>query len=244
MPNRNTSRPPAACFKPCAAKEHFGDSISGPRRWAVRYYATASGPKVRDAMTAGTLGQIATPAAGNRVQMGVEWVGDNAVFAGKYPGDAEYLAWLADRAHLAADCRFVVAPDVVADAEATLALSSPMLPRIRALGFPVALVAQDGLEDLNVPWDAFDCLFIGGSTEWKLGPDAQALAAEAKRRGKWVHMGRCNSRQRLQYAAAIGCDSVDGTYLAFGPDRNLPTLLSWLRELEWPTLFDRPEGAA
>lgn len=42
---------------------------------------------------------------------------------------------------------------------------------------------------------------------------------------------------RLQYAAAIGCDSCDGTYLAFGPDRNLPTLLDWLdeadRQLPW-----------
>ncbi|MFC7276253.1 hypothetical protein ACFQS1_19850 [Paractinoplanes rhizophilus] len=195
-------------------------------------------------MAAGTIGQIATPAAGNRVPPGVEWVADNAVFAGNYPGDAEYLAWLAQRADRAAWCRFVVAPDVVADAAATLALSLPMLPRIRALGFPAALVAQDGLERLDVPWDAFDCLFIGGSTEWKLGPAARRLTAEAKRRGKWVHMGRVNSRQRLLYASAIGCDSVDGTYLAFGPERNLPTLLSWLRELDWPALFDHPEGAA
>jgi hypothetical protein len=210
----------------------------------VRYFATASGPKVRSAMTAGILGQIATPAAGNRVQHGVDWIADNAVFAGRYPGDGEYLAWLAERADRAAWCRFVVAPDVVADAAATLVLSAPMLPRIRALGFPAALVAQDGLEDLDVPWDEFDCLFIGGSTEWKVGPAARRLTAEAKRRGKWVHMGRVNSRQRLLYASAIGCDSVDGTYLAFGPDRNLPTLLSWLRELEWPALFDPRKGAA
>lgn len=208
----------------------------------MKYFATASGPTVRDAMTAGTLGQIATPAAGNRVQPGVDWIADNAVFAGKYPGHAAYLAWLAERAEFAPRCRFVVAPDVVADAAATLALSAPMLPRIRALGFPVALVAQDGLEDLVVPWGAFDCLFIGGSTEWKLGPTARALTAEAKRRGVWVHMGRVNSRQRLQYAMAIGCDSVDGTYLAFGPHRNLPTLLGWLREANWPTLLDHDGG--
>jgi hypothetical protein len=206
----------------------------------VRFFATASGPKVRDAMTTGLLGQIATPAAGNRVLDRVDWIADNAVFAGRYPGDDAYLAWLAERAPYAPQCRFVVAPDVVADAAATLALSAPMLPRIRALGFPVALVAQDGLEDLTVPWDAFDVLFIGGSTEWKLGPAARRLTAEAKLHGKWVHMGRVNSRQRLLYADAIGCDSVDGTYLAFGPDRNLPTLLSWLRELAWPALIPRP----
>lgn len=194
-------------------------------------------------MTAGHLGQIATPAAGNRVLADVDWIADNAVFAGRYPGDDAYQAWLADRADYADRCRFVVAPDVVADASATLALSAPMLPRIRALGFPAALVAQDGLEDLDVPWDAFDCLFIGGSTEWKLGPAARRLTAEAKRRGKWVHMGRVNSRLRLRYAAGIGCDSVDGTYLAFGPDANLPVLRGWLRELEMPVLFEVGGGS-
>ena len=55
--------------------------------------------------------------------------------------------------------------------------------------------------------------------------------AEAKAHGKWVHMGRVNSLKRLQYAAAIGCDSADGTYLTFGPAKNLPRLLGWLAEV-------------
>lgn len=213
----------------------------------MRYYATASGRKVCEAMDRGLLGQIATPASGNTVQPGRHWCADNGVFAGTYPGDAEFLGWLADRAHLADRCHFVVAPDAITrdadgtlhpDAAGTLARSVPMLPKIRAAGFPAALVAQNGLEHLPVPWDNFDVLFIGGDTPWKLGPAARALTAAAHTRGKRVHMGRVNSRARLQYAAAIGCDSCDGTYLAFGPDRNLPTLLGWLREIEQqPALF-------
>jgi hypothetical protein len=183
-------------------------------------------------MTAGLLAQIATPASGNVVNPDTDWCADNAVFAGKYPGDDAYLAWLADRLPYVDRCLFAVAPDVVGDAAATLALSAPMLPRIRALDYRAALVAQNGLEDLDVPWDSFDCLFIGGDTAWKLGPQARVLVADAKARGKWVHMGRVNSRERIQYAEAIGCDSVDGTYLAFGPDRNLPTVLAWLREID------------
>lgn len=190
-------------------------------------------------MDCGLLGQIATPAAGNRVEPGRDWCADNAVFAGKYPGDEAYLAWLAARAHLAARCVFAVAPDVVGDAAATLARSAPMYAPIRALGYPVALVAQNGLEHLTVPWTDFDVLFIGGDTAWKLGAEARLLVAEAKRRGKHVHMGRVNSRRRIQYAAAIGCDTVDGTFVAFGPDQNLPDVLAWLREAnDQPALFE------
>lgn len=201
-------------------------------------------------MTEGLLDQIVTPAAGNAITPGAIWCADNGVFGGDYPGDDAYLAWLAARRHLAASCAFAVAPDVVRapdgqlrpDAAATLARSAPMLPRIRALGFPAALVAQNGLEHLDVPWDDFDVLFIGGDDAWKEGPAAAQLARAAKQRGKRVHMGRVNSLRRLRIAERIGCDSADGTYLAFGPDRNLPTLLSWLRQLDWPTLFDSQIG--
>lgn len=183
-------------------------------------------------MTKGLLGQICTPAAGNRTVSGVDWCADNAVYGGKYPGDEAYLAWLTKR-HWAADrCRFAVAPDVVGDAKATLERSAPMLEAIRGLGYPVALAAQNGLEDLTVPWGEFDVLFLGGDTAWKIGPHAHALTAEARARGKWVHMGRVNSRRRLQAAAHMGCDSADGTYLAFGPDLNLPNLLGWLADLD------------
>lgn len=56
------------------------------------------------------------------------------------------------------------------------------------------------------------------------------LVAAAKRRGKHVHMGRVNSRRRWSYAEHIGCDSVDGTFLAFGPDANLPRLTGWITQ--------------
>lgn len=187
-------------------------------------------------MRAGLLGQIVTPAAGNRVLPGVDWCADNAVFAGTYPGDDAYLAWISGLPYRDR-CAFAVAPDVVGDAEATLARSLPMLPRIRAL-VPVAYAAQNGATPGSLPWHAFDVLFIGGDTEWKLGAEARALIGEAKRRGKRVHMGRVNSYGRLQRAADSGCDSADGTYLAFGPDTNLPKLLGWVHLVNRPALWE------
>jgi hypothetical protein len=203
----------------------------------VLYFANPCGAAALAAMKSGALGFIDTPAQGNKRPDGLTWVADNGAFSDRF-NEAEWWEFLTRNADRAGTCLFAVAPDVVADAAATLERSLPWLPKIRGLGYPAAFVAQDGLEDTAVPWDEFDCLFIGGSTTWKLGPEARSLVAEAKRRGKWVHMGRVNSERRWKYADAIGCDSVDGTYLTFGPDVNLPRLLAWTRNNDQTSLFD------
>lgn len=181
-------------------------------------------------MQARELGFIDTPAQGNLRPKGVIWCADNGCFGKGWPGYEAWVAWLKKNSHAAGDCLFATAPDVVGEAELTLARSEPWLPVIRELGYPAALVAQDGVEKMKLDWDSFDVLFLGGSTEWKLSPEAAELVAEAKRHGKKVHMGRVNSRKRYRYAKSIGCDSVDGTFLVFGPEVNLPKLLSWVHE--------------
>lgn len=192
------------------------------------YLANPCGPATITAMQAGLLGFIDTPAQGNERPAGIVWAADNGCFGRGYPGDEAWLAWLHRNRHAADQCLFATAPDVVADARATVQRSWPFLRRVRRLGYPVGFVAQDGLENLRVLWDEFDALFIGGSTDWKLGQWAADLAAEANERGKHVHMGRVNSLKRYRYAVSIGCHSVDGTYLTFGPDKNLPRLLGWV----------------
>ena len=107
------------------------------------------------------------------------------------------------------DIAWITVPDVVGNAELTQILFDYWHDELE--GLPRAFVGQDGAEYLTLPWDRFDCLFIGGSTEWKLSPAAAYLALEAKQRGKLVHMGRVNSDSRLKYAYDLGCDSVDGT---------------------------------
>ena len=195
------------------------------------YFANPVRGGAQQAMRDGTLGYIDTPAQGNRRPAGVTWCADNGCFGKGYPGAAGWLAWLERNAADAPQCRFATAPDVVGDAAATLQLSRPYLAQIRQFGYPAALVAQDGLENEVIPWSEFDVLFIGGTTEWKLGPAAAEIVREAKARGKWVHMGRVNSRKRMRYADSIGCDSTDGTYLVFGPTVNFDRLMGWLDEL-------------
>lgn len=201
----------------------------------MRYFANPSTPAVRERMTAGDLDCIVTPRQGNRIPEGAWFCADNGVFGKGYPGEPAWWAWLSQLP--TERCRFAVAPDVVGDAAATLEASGPWLSRIRELGMPAAFVAQNGAEDVGIPWDEVDVLFVGGDTEWKLGPHAREIVAQAKDLGKWAHMGRVNSARRLRYAAGIGCDSADGTFLAFGPDQNLPKVLGWLRHANTPALF-------
>jgi hypothetical protein len=93
----------------------------------------------------------------------------------------------------------------------------------------VALVGQDGAEHLPLPWEHFQALFLGGSTEWKLGPGAARLAAETKRRGYWSHLGRCNTLKRFRHAFFLGCGSVDGSGFSRWPDESIPTACAgWL----------------
>lgn len=183
-------------------------------------------------MATGVLGFIDTPRQGNRRPAGVIWCADNGCF-GKGFTEGHWWAWLKKNAHDAGSCLFATAPDVVGDAAATLERSLPWLPKIRDLGYRAAFVLQDGQDKLPIPWDECDAVFIGGTNEWKLGPEVRHIAKEARARGKWLHCGRVNSRKRFMYSHDIlGCDSVDGTYLTFGPSVNLPKLLGWISELD------------
>ncbi len=188
---------------------------------------------------------------GNRYDLQVakypSWAGDNGAFTKAKGGfSAEKFRIMLNRPALLAarsTCQFIVAPDklivlpcgtVIGDAQGTLDQFEAWALEIRALGYPVALVAQNGLENLMhlVPWHLVDVLFIGGSTEWKLSSEAAACVMGALMRGKRVHMGRVNSGKRMLRAQAMGCDTADGTFLAFGPTKNLPRLLSWLDACE------------
>jgi len=212
----------------------------------VLYLGTPSGPDIRAAMSTGRIGCMTTPAQGNRIPDGALYACDNSKFGrdgrGRYwPGAEAWFAWLSRtvKRYGPDRCLWALAPDQPFDASGTLTQSLPWLARIRGLGVPAAYAAQDGCDAPGLlPWDAFDVLFLAGSTRWKLGPVAERLAREAQSRGKSVHMGRVNSRRRLRIAQAFGCASCDGTYLAFGPDTNLPRLLAWMNELHTtPTLF-------
>lgn len=109
-------------------------------------------------------------------------------------------------------CRWVAAPDVVGCARRTLECFNHWHPLMSK--WPVAFVCQDGQENLNIPWEMCAAVFIGGSTDWKMGRHAAAIVKAAKVFGKWCHVGRVNTPGRFEYFEELGADSCDGTGLA------------------------------
>ena len=188
-------------------------------------------------MADGVIGLLQTPQNRYSLEDVKVWAMDNGCFTESYPGDDAYLALLDKYSEHRERCLFVAAPDKVGDAAETLRRFEPVAERIREAGYPVALVGQDGMENLDVPWRLVDWLFVGGSTDWKLGEGARALISQAKEQGKRVHVGRVNSRKRYNLFRELGCDSADGTFIAFGPAVNTPKVLSWVQEeqlcLKW-----------
>lgn len=189
------------------------------------------------------IGVLVVPRAGNHPEhvQGRVWAMDNGAFSGlDVPAFLRmlrrYQPYQASQGYQA--CRFVTAPDVVANAAETMDLFRDWEPAIHAWGYPVAFVGQDGLSLSDVPWQSCEAVFLGGSTAWKLGRVARDLAAYGQARGKWVHMGRVNSKRRLAYAARIGCDSVDGTSWSRWSRRYIPTFERTMRRFNGGPLFE------
>jgi len=186
--------------------------------------ATKTTAKIDDAR----LGALLRPGNGNRPGA-KPWAADNGAF-----GNFDPRAFVQMLGHVSGKpgCLWVAAPDVVCDAAATLRLFDKWEPVLRELGFPVALVAQNGIGETAIPWDRLDCLFLGGDDAFKLGAEGRAVAIDAKRRGKLLHMGRVNSLERIRYALSIGCDSFDGTAWSRWPDHWIRWGLERLNEFE------------
>lgn len=121
---------------------------------------------------------------------------------------------------------WVVVPDVVADAAETYRWFQWLAPSMSDL--PLAFAVQDGAGDVGIPWDApnLRCLFLAGSDKYKLSSEMAEIAAAGKKRGLWIHGGRCNSFRRARHFATIGCDSFDGTGASKWPSK-VQEYLDW-----------------
>lgn len=182
-------------------------------------------PNVADMLDGRRLGLMCQPGS-NRPKAGWIWAADNGCFNAATWNHRRWLTWL-NTDMPRSGCLFATVPDVVADHDATLARFIIHAHEVAAARYPIAFVGQNGATIANIPWSDIDCLFVGGTTEWKMSATAFDLAEQARTIGKWVHVGRVNRARRFA-AWSHAADSADGTYLAFGPTTNAPKVAAWL----------------
>lgn len=177
-------------------------------------------------------GQLLTPLTAYS-NAGGTFAIDNGAFSGF---DAEKFERLLNREEPNKDrCLFVTVPDVVGNARRTLEVFKW---RHRfAPHWPVALVVQDGQEDLEIPWDELDAIFIGGRDPWKDSQASLDIVKTAKTLGVHVHVGRINTYKRFRLFHDAGADTCDGSGIAMY-DHMLEAIVREMTGKPAPTLFD------
>jgi hypothetical protein len=152
-------------------------------------------------------GQLRTPLTSYARAPGIPYAIDNGCFR-----EFHESAWLrlCDEAEQLADDRplFVTLPDVVGDAMRTAELFEHY--KLRTNELPRALVLQDGIERVRIPWQDIRAVFVGGSDQFKCSPAALGAARTAKMLGRWVHVGRVNTAARMRNWLDLA-DSLDGS---------------------------------
>ena len=166
----------------------------------------------------------------NRGELGLKgplrlpWFLDNGAF-GDWRRGREFDArkYLVDLGKLARHPvpAFIVAPDVVAGGEASMALSLSWLDRIEAASpAAVYLAVQDGMTEALVAANVarFSGLFVGGTTGWKVATGGDWVAM-AHALGKPCHIGRVGVPDRVRWAKRVRADSIDSSFPLWTKER-------------------------
>jgi len=197
-------------------------SDNGCTRKAI-YLSNSFGLEARQNVENGTwAGWLVAPSTWGMpagVKRGDLWAGDNGCFTKDFT-PTRFTDWLRAMMDYRDTCLFLVVPDVLGDPWATLERWYYWRESLKATGFPLAYVGQDRQRSDKAPWDGINCYFVGGTDEWKDTAQSLALVTEARRRGKRVHVGRCNTRPRLEAFVKAWKLGGDGSMDGFTVDGN------------------------
>ena len=128
---------------------------------------------------------------------------------------------------------FITAPDLVGSAQRTIELFHVFKRKLH--GLPIALVLQDGIESVTIPWDEISGgVFVGGTDAFKTSRECLNTLKTAGMLKKYIHIGRVNSARRIQdfvqaekdYGFKV--DSIDGSGMSRFDER-LEVVLSAIR---------------
>lgn len=151
---------------------------------------------------------------------------------------AAFMSLLAREEENRDQCLFVTVPDIVGSARRTLEIWKHM--RHLFSSWPLALVMQDGMEDMEIPWDEIAAVFIGGCDPWKDSKATIDIVKTAKILQKHSHIGRVNTIKRFKLFAEAGADTCDGSGIAMY-DHMLDDIARGLSKKPEPSLFSEKE---
>ena len=170
--------------------------------------------KAEDCFLQNSYLQLRTPLTQYKKHDDLQWVLDNGCFS-----NFKVKIWvkMVDDAIHDSNCLWFTMPDIVGNHEKTLQLFHDWKNRFAKI-YPkkikkFAFVLQDGCTIDSIPWYDIKCVFLGGPTKFKYSRIAYEILEEARKRNKWVHIGRVNTKGRIVYFYDIA-NSIDGTGLS------------------------------
>ena len=185
------------------------------------------------------VGQLLMPRTWHMKEMDkhdIVWAGDNDCYTNNFH-PTKFLRWLELAKAYQDRCLFINPPDVVGDAVGTMKLFKDWVPRIKALGYPVSLVLQDGIENMVIPWGDIDAVFVGGTTEWKMSQTVIELLLRVGEKKKHRHIGRVNSVSRIMHFWDFA-ESFDGTDYVYRPESCAKDYIPKMRARQLQQVFD------
>jgi hypothetical protein len=182
------------------------------------------------------IGQLITPLTGFR-DYGAKYGIDNGAYAGF--NAKRFMAIIRRQLPRRDRCLFVAVPDAPFSAQRTLEVFNHWRPELA--GWPLAFVAQNGVDGSQIPWSQIKCLFIGGDDEMKDGREGASCARAAMAMGKWVHWGRLNGVERMIRVMNVMRDYPDWSFDGSGLSKHTHMRVKLGRAVLDPPADDEPK---
>lgn len=184
-------------------------------RVSIQPYASHTGTRRNlDAMRANSFGMLLSASGHFTSSEGFALVGlDNGAWSAFINGEewdeSRFLRLVEQHGQSA---EWIVIPDVVTKAAATLALAPEWIGRLKGIGRRRLFAVQDGMKPDDVlPLIGPDVgVFLGGSTEFKWST-VDLWGSVAREAGAYYHVARVNTRRAICSCQIAGADSFDGT---------------------------------